>query len=105
MELKFNYSVSNKTENAPIGHLEFLYSGEIVEYYSEQELLKDYKESVYSQGINSIKVKINRTIENPRHGLRYEIINEEAGEFGTEYTKNEYERNYKKSLIKKEHER
>ena len=46
MELKFNYSVSDETENAPIGHLEFLYSGEIVEYYSEQELLKDYKQNI-----------------------------------------------------------
>lgn len=105
MELKFNYSVSDETENAPIGHLEFLYSGEIVEYYSEQELLKDYKESVYSQGINSIKVKINRTTENPRHGLKYEILKEQADEYGTDYTKEEYERAYKKNIINRKHER
>lgn len=105
MELKFDYSISDRIEKEPVGQLKFLYSGEIIEYYSEQKLLKDYKESVYSQGIYAVKVKINGTKENPRHGLRYEITNEEAGEFGTEYTKNEYERDYKKSLAKKEHER
>lgn len=105
MEIKFDYSISDNIEKAPVGHLKFLYSGEIIEYYSEQELLKDYKESVYSQGINAIKVKINKTKENSRHGLRYAVLNEETGEFGTDYTKEEYERDYKKSLIKREHER
>lgn len=105
MELTFDYSVSDRTENAPIGYLEYLYSGEIIEYYSEQELLKDYKESVYSQGINAVKVKINRTIERPRHGLKYAILNEQADEFGTDYTKEEYERAYKKNLLNRKHER
>lgn len=105
MELKFDYSVSDRTEDAPIGYLEYLYSGEIIEYYSEQELLKDYKDSVYSQGINAIKVKINRTIEKPRHGLKYEILREQADEYGTDYTKEEYERAYKKNLINRKYER
>lgn len=105
MEIKFDYSVSDKKEDTPIGYLKYLYSNEIIEYYSEKELLKDYKESVYSQGINAIKVKINRTLENPRHGLKYEILKEQADEFGTDYTKEEYERAYKKNLIDRKHER
>lgn len=105
MEIKFDYSVSDKTEDAPVGHLEYLYSGEIIEYYSEQELLKDYKDSIYSQGINAIKVKVNRTISNPRHGLKYAILNEQADEYGTDYTKEEYERAYKKNIINRKHER
>ena len=105
MEIKFDYSVSDKKEDAPIGYLKYLYSSEIIEYYSEKELLKDYKESVCSQGINAIKVKINRTTENPRHGLKYAILNEQADEFGTDYTKEEYERAYKKSLINRNYER
>ena len=105
MKIKFDYSVSDKTEDASVGHLEYLYSGEIIEYFSEQELLKDYKESVYSQGINAIKVKINRTIQNPRHGLKYEILKEQADEYGADYTKEEYEREYKKNLINRKHER
>lgn len=105
MEIKFDYSVSDKKEDTPIGYLEYLYSSEIIEYYSEKELLKDYKESIYSQGINAIKVKINRTLENPRHGLKYEILKEKADEFGNDYTKGEYERAYKKNLINRKHER
>lgn len=105
MEIKFDYSVSDKKEDESIGYIKYLYSNEIIEYYSEKELLKDYKESVYSQGINAIKVKINRTLENPRHGLKYEILKEQADEFGTDYTKEEYERAYKKNLIDRKHER
>lgn len=105
MEIKFNYSVSDRTEDAPVGYLKYLYSGEVIEYYSEQELLKDYKESVYSQGINAIKVKINRTLQVPRHGLKYEILKEQADEYGTDYTKEEYERAYKKNLIDRKYER
>lgn len=105
MEIKFDYLVSDKKKDEPIGYLKYLYSNEIIEYYSEKELLKDYKESIYSQGINAIKVKINRTLENPRHGLKYEILKEQADEFGTDYTKEEYERAYKKNLIDRKHER
>lgn len=105
MEINFNYSVSDKSEDAPIGHIEYLYSGEIIEYYSEQELLKNYKDSVYSQGINAIKVKINRTLKVPRHGLKYEILKEQADEYGVDYTKEEYERAYKKNLIDRKYQR
>ena len=105
MELTFDYSVSDRIENAPVGYLEYLYSGEIVEYYTEQELLKDYKDSVYNQGINAIKVKINRTLEVPRHGLKYELLREQADEYGEDYTKEEYEKTYKKNLINRKHER
>ena len=105
MEFKFNYEVSERSEDVPVGYLKYLYSGEIVEYFSEQELLKDYKDSVYSQGVNAVKVKINRTLENPRHGLKYEILKEEADEFGTDYTKEEYERAYKKNILNRKHER
>lgn len=105
MEIKFDYLVSDKNEDIPVGYIKYLYSNETIEYYSEKELLKDYKESVYSQGINAIKVKINRTLENPRHGLKYEILKEQADEFSTDYTKEEYERAYKKNLINRKHER
>lgn len=105
MDIKFDYSISDKIEKTPVGYLKFLYTGEIIEYYSEQELLKDFKESVYSQGINSIKYKINRTTDNQRHGLKYALLNEEADEYGTDYSKEEYEKAFKKSLIDRKHER
>jgi hypothetical protein len=105
METKFNYSVSDKTEYAPIGHIKYLYPSEVIEYYSEKELLNDYKNAVYNEGINAVKVKINGTKNNPRHGLNYEILREEANEYGVDYTKEEYERAYKKSLINKKYER
>lgn len=105
MDLNFDYSISKEIEDAPIGYLKFLYSGEIIDYYSEEKLLRDFKNSVYSQGINAIKYKINKTIEKPRHGLKFELLKEEADEYGVDYTKEEYERSFKKKYIEKKYER
>lgn len=101
MKIDLDYSISDKTESIPVGYIKFLYSGEIIDYYSEKELLEDFEDIVYSEGVNSIKYKINRTKENPRHGLKYELLKAEADEYGQDYTKEEYERAYKKSVFKK----
>ena len=74
MELKLDYSVSDLTEKIPVGYIKFLYSGEIIDYYSEKELLDEFKETIYSEGVNSAKYKINRSKEKPRHGLQYELL-------------------------------
>lgn len=100
MEIKFDYTVSDKTENIPVGSIKYLYSNEVIEFYSEKELLDEFKDYIYSAGVNTVKVNINRTLKNPRHGLKYAILSEEAGEYGADYTKEEYEKSYKKNLIK-----
>lgn len=101
MDIKFDYSISDKKENTPVGEIKYLFSNEVIEFYSEKELLDEYKDYIYSAGVNSIKVKINRTLNVPRHGLKYAILNEEAGEYGADCTKEEYEKTYKRNLIKR----
>ena len=101
MELKLDYSVSDQTEKIPVGYIKFLYSGETIDYYSEKELLNEFKETIYSEGVNSVKYKINRSKEKPRHGLQYELLKEETDEYGADYTKEEYEKSYVKSMIKR----
>lgn len=96
MEIKFDYTISDKKENYPVGHIKYLYSNEVIEFYSEKELLNEYKDYIYSAGVNSIKVKINSSLKTPRHGLKYALLEEEAGEYGADYTKEEYEKSYKK---------
>ena len=81
-----------------------MYSGETIDYFSEKEMLKDFKETIYSEGVNSVKYKLNRTKEKPRHGLKYELLKEESDEYGLDYTKDGYEKNYIKSMIKKKEE-
>lgn len=100
MDIKFDYTISDKKENTPVGEIKYLYSNEVIEFYSEKELLDEYKDYINSAGVNSVKVKVNRTLKVPRHGLKYALLNEEAGEYGADYTKEEYEKSYKKSLIK-----
>ena len=97
MDIKFDYSISDKKENTPVGQIKYLFSNEIIEFYSEKELLNEYKDYINSAGVNSVKIKLNTSIKVPRHGLKYALLNVEAGEY---YTKEEYEKSYKKSLIK-----
>lgn len=100
MEINFDYSISDKKEKTPVGCIKYLYSNEVIEFFSEKELLEEYKDYIYSAGVNAVKVKVNRTLKNPRHGLKYALLSEEAGEYGVDYTKEEYEKSYKKSLKK-----
>lgn len=51
-------------------------------------------------GVYSARYKIYKTDIKPRHGLRYELLKEEAGEYGEEYSKEEYEKDYSKCLEK-----
>ncbi len=101
MEIKFDYTISDKKENNPVGYIKYLYSNEVIEFFSEKELLHEYKDYIYSAGVNSVKVKVNSTLMTPRHGLKFALLSEEAGEYGADYTKEEYEKLYKKNLIKK----
>ena len=100
MDIKFDYSISDKKENTPVGKIKYLFSNEIIEFYSEQELLNEYKDYINSVGVNSVKIKLNTSLKTPRHGLKYALLNVEAGEYGVDYTKEEYEKSYKKSFIK-----
>ena len=92
MENNIDYSVSNITEKNPIGYIKFLYSGEIVEFYSEESLLKEFKNTIYSEGVNSVNYGIYTTKNNKRHGLKYEIIREVSNEYGKNYSKADYEK-------------
>ena len=96
----FDYTISDEKEKIPIGYVKSLYNDEIIEHYSEQSMLKDYKNIVNNEGINSARYKIYKTDIKPRHGLRYELLKEEAGEYGEEYSKEEYEKDYSKCLEK-----
>lgn len=98
--LQFDYTISDKTEEIPVGHLKFN-DYEVIMYFSESELLRDYKDTVNNSGINSVQVHINRSKDNPRHGLSFSISEEQYNQHGAEYTKEQYEKDYNKSLIKK----
>ena len=99
-KLQFDYTISDKTEEIPVGHLKFN-DYEVIMYFSESELLRDYKDTVNNSGINSVQVHINRSKDNPRHGLSFSISEEQYNQHGAEYTKEQYENDYNKSLIKK----
>ena len=85
---KFDYSISDKTEEIPVGHIKFN-DHEVIMYFSEKELIRDYKDAVNNNGIDSVQVHINKNKDKPRHGLSYSIKEEQ------------YENNYNKALIKK----
>ena len=85
---KFDYSISDKTEEIPVGHIKF----------NDHE---DYKDAVNNSGIDSVQVHINKNKDKPRHGLSYSIKEEQYNQYGAEYSKEQYENNYNKSLIKK----
>ena len=91
---KFDYSISDKTEEIPVDH-------EVIMYFSEKELISDYKDAVNNSGIDSVQVHINKNKDKPRHGLSYSIKEEQYNQYGAEYSKEQYENNYNKSLIKK----
>lgn len=97
MALEFDYTISKEREEKPIGYVEYFFSKEKIEYYSEQELLDNFKDEIYSVGYNAARAKVYSTKDKPRHGLRYAI----DVEIDDEYTKEEYEENYKKSQVKK----
>lgn len=105
MENKFDYTISEEKEDEPVGYIIDLYSNEKIDYFSEKELLKEYKDIVYNKGINAVRVKVNSKSNNQRHGLKYEIAKEQIGEYGLDYSKEEYERAYKKRMLDKKHER
>jgi len=97
---KFDYSISDKTEEIPVGHIKYN-DHEVIMYFSEKELLRDYKDEVNNSGINSVQVHINKNKDKPRHGLSYSITEEQYNQYGAEYSKEQYEKNYNKSQIKK----
>lgn len=97
---KFDYSISDKTEEIPVGHIKFN-DHEVIMYFSEKELISDYKDAVNNNGIDSVQVHINKNKDKPRHGLSYSITEEQYNQYGAEYSKEQYENNYNKSLIKK----
>ena len=97
---KFDYSISDKTEEIPVGHIKFN-DHEVIMYFSEKELISDYKDAVNNSGIDSVQVHINKNKDKPRHGLSYSIKEEQYNQYGAEYSKEQYENNYNKSLIKK----
>ena len=105
MEINLDYTISDKEENMPVGEIKYLFSNEVIEFYSEKALLNELKNYIYSAGANSVKVKVNSTLKVPRHGLKYALLKIKIGEYGAEYTKDEYEKAYKKSLINKKYER
>lgn len=97
---KFDYSISDKTEEIPVGHIKFN-DHEVIMYFSEKELIRDYKDAVNNNGIDSVQVHINKNKDKPRHGLSYLITEEQYNQYGAEYSKEQYEKNYNKSQIKK----
>ena len=97
---KFDYSISDKTEEIPVGHIKYN-DHEVIMYFSEKELISDYKDAVNNSGIDSVQVHINKNKDKPRHGLSYSIKEEQYNQYGAEYSKEQYENNYNKSLIKK----
>lgn len=99
-KLQFDYTISDKTEEIPVGHIKFN-DYEVIMYFSESELLRDYKDAVNNSGINSIQIHINKSKDTPRHGLSFSISEEQYNQYGTEYTKEQYEKDYNKSLVKK----
>lgn len=99
-KLQFDYTISDKTEEIPIGYIKYN-DYEIIMYTSEAELLSDYKNEVNNRGINSVQVHINKSKDKPRHGLSFAISEEQYGQYEVEYTKKQYEKDYNKSLNKK----
>lgn len=97
-----DYSISEKEEKFPVGYIKYHISDECIEYNSEKELLEKYKNEIDITGPNGASIKVYYTDKNPRHGLRFAIKEFDYGEYGLDFTKEEYERDYIKKEIKKD---
>ena len=105
MEKNIDYTISDNTEDIPVGEIKYLFSNEVTQFFSEKELLNELKDYIYSAGINSVNVKVNSTQKVPRHGLKYELLKIKIGEYGLDYTKEDYEKALKKRIANKNFER
>ena len=105
MEKNIDYTISDNTEDIPVGEIKYLFSNEVTQFFSEKELLNELKDYIYSAGINSVNVKVNSTPIVPRHGLKYELLKIKVGEYGLDYTKEDYEKALKKRITNKNFER
>lgn len=57
MNRKIDYSISDKKENNPVGYIKDNFSGEIIEYFSEIDLLNEYKRSMNNMGFSGVAVR------------------------------------------------
>ena len=95
----FDYTLSEEDEKAPVGYLKFN-SNEILVYTSEKELLDNYIDVVNTRGINAVQIHINNN-DKPRHGLSFLVKKEQFNQYGEDYTKQQYEKSYHKTQLKK----
>lgn len=87
---KIDFNVSNEHEKNVIGEIEY-YTGNRFIYHSEAIMLEAFKNIWNYVGLNGVRnYKIFSSNEKPRHGLRYAMLESEAGEFLQDYTKQDY---------------
>ena len=102
MNKKIDYSISDKMEKKPVGYIKDCFTGECLEYYCEKKLLEEYERIIEYMGCNGVQAHSYKKDGKTRHGLKYSIIEIYAGEFGLDYTKEEYEKEYLNNEPQKE---
>ena len=94
MNKDINYSISSKKEDEPVGYIKDHFSGECIEYFSEEQLLNDFEKMLEFMGYNGVSANSYKKNGKIRHGLKYRILETYADEFGLDYSKKEYEKEY-----------
>ena len=47
MEKNIDYTISDNTEDIPVGEIKYLFSNEVTQFFSEKELLNELKDYIY----------------------------------------------------------
>ena len=93
LENDYDFSISKGEHKEVVGilyfHLTPDYTEEL-EFHDEEKMIKTYKEQLDIAGINGIDYKVISSEENKRDGLSYELKKAYIGEFGDDYTKQDY---------------
>lgn len=88
-----DFSISNEYEENIVGIIEYS-NGACFPHYSEESMLRAYKEKGFEDIIDIKEYVIFPDEEKHRHGLQYEIIKEQYNKLGLEYLKLDYMRDY-----------
>lgn len=88
-----DFNISNEYEETAVGMVTYTNNDYYVAY-SEESMLRAYKENWLSQITNIKEYNIFPNDEKIRHGLQYELIKAQYEALGLEYTKLDYIYNY-----------
>ncbi|MDO5572303.1 MAG: ArdC-like ssDNA-binding domain-containing protein [Bacteroidales bacterium] len=89
-DINIEVSLSEITENDPVGTITYYSTNETIPYYSEQELFNHYKSELYNIGPLSCSYNLTHNETNERLALRFQLTKTYIGQYGETYTKEDF---------------